>query len=155
MYLCCVSAVELLFCPGPPQQLVSSARDKKPRGRYARLEEEMERGNQDFIEQQRHQQQVRLKHPRIWISNVWWMLGCVQCWLLCVCACQMCADGLAMFSLGLAHQNLLIWIVVVCGLGKQATFLPVSIHCECQAIHYSVPLYTCGHIWIGSSLTCV
>ena len=63
-----MSAVELFFCPGPPQQLVSSARDKKPRGRYARLEEEMERGNQDFIEQQRHQQQVRLKHARIWIS---------------------------------------------------------------------------------------
>ena len=40
------------------QQLVSSARDKKPRGRYAKLEEEMERGNQDFIEQQKNQQQV-------------------------------------------------------------------------------------------------
>lgn len=41
------------------QQLVSSAHDKKPRGRYARLEEEMERGNQEFIDQQRNQQQVR------------------------------------------------------------------------------------------------
>jgi hypothetical protein len=37
---------------------VSSAREKKPRGRYAKLEEEMERGNQDYIEQQRHQQQT-------------------------------------------------------------------------------------------------
>lgn len=42
------------------QQLVSSARDKKPRGRYAKLEEEMERGNEDFIDQQRNQQQVRI-----------------------------------------------------------------------------------------------
>ena len=49
------------------QQLVSSAREKKPRGRYAKLEEEMERGNQDFIEQQRNQQQVR------------------ECLSLCVC----------------------------------------------------------------------
>ena len=40
------------------QQLVSNARDKKPRGRYAKLDEEMERGNQDFIEQQKNQQQV-------------------------------------------------------------------------------------------------
>ena len=40
------------------QQLVSSAREKKV-GRYARLEDEMERNNQDFIDQQRHQQQVR------------------------------------------------------------------------------------------------
>ena len=40
------------------QSLLHTAREKKPRGRYARLEEEMERSNQDYIEQQRNQQQV-------------------------------------------------------------------------------------------------
>ena len=38
---------------------MSSAREKKAVGRYAKLDNEMERGNQDFIDQQRHQQQVR------------------------------------------------------------------------------------------------
>lgn len=42
------------------QSLLSSAREKKPRGRYAKLEDEMERSNQDFIEQQRSQQQAML-----------------------------------------------------------------------------------------------
>ena len=34
---------------------------KKPQGggKYGKLEEEMERGNQDYIDQQRHEQQVR------------------------------------------------------------------------------------------------
>ena len=41
-----------------PQSLLHTAREKKPRGRYARLEEEMERSNQDYIGEQRHQQQV-------------------------------------------------------------------------------------------------
>lgn len=40
------------------KSLMSSGREKKPRGRYARLEEELERSNQDYIEQQRHQQQM-------------------------------------------------------------------------------------------------
>jgi chromosome segregation ATPase len=40
------------------KQLVSSAREKKAVGRYAKLDNEMERGNQDFIDQQRHQQQA-------------------------------------------------------------------------------------------------
>jgi uncharacterized circularly permuted ATP-grasp superfamily protein len=31
---------------------------RKPRGRYQRLEDELERSNQDYIEDQRHQQQV-------------------------------------------------------------------------------------------------
>ena len=55
----CVLSSCLCLCLCVHQQLVSSAREKKPRGRYAKLEEEMERGNQDFIEQQRNQQQVR------------------------------------------------------------------------------------------------
>lgn len=44
-----------------PQSLLTSAREKKPRGRYSRLEDEMERSNQDFIQQHRHQQQVLLE----------------------------------------------------------------------------------------------
>ncbi|XP_064395680.1 syntaxin-6-like [Halichondria panicea] len=40
------------------KSLLHTAREKKPRGRYARLEEEMERSNQDFIEGQRNQQQM-------------------------------------------------------------------------------------------------
>lgn len=40
------------------QSLLTSAREKKPRGRYARLEDDMERNNQDFIEQQKNQQQM-------------------------------------------------------------------------------------------------
>lgn len=43
------------------KSLLSSAREKKPRGRYARLDEELERSNQDYIDQQRHQQQVVLQ----------------------------------------------------------------------------------------------
>lgn len=42
------------------QSLLTSAREKKPRGRYARLEDEMERNNQDYIEQQKNQQQVMI-----------------------------------------------------------------------------------------------
>lgn len=42
------------------KSLLHTAREKKPRGRYARLEEEMERSNQDYIEQQRHQQQAMI-----------------------------------------------------------------------------------------------
>ncbi len=38
--------------------MLHTAREKKPRGRYARLEEEMDRSNQDYIDQQRQQQQV-------------------------------------------------------------------------------------------------
>ena len=52
--VCC-----LFVCLSYLQQLVSSAREKKAVGRYAKLDNEMERGNQDFIDQQRHQQQVR------------------------------------------------------------------------------------------------
>jgi hypothetical protein len=40
--------------------LLSSAREKKPRGRFARLEEELVRSNQDFIEQERNQQQMQI-----------------------------------------------------------------------------------------------
>ena len=43
------------------QSLLASAREKKPRGRYARLEDEMERSNQDFIDQQKNQQQVMIE----------------------------------------------------------------------------------------------
>lgn len=42
------------------QSLLSSAREKKPRGRYAKLEDDMERSNQEFIDQQKNQQQVML-----------------------------------------------------------------------------------------------
>ena len=52
--LMCFALLPSLF----PQSLLSSAREKKPRGRYARLDEELERSNQDYIDQQRHQQQV-------------------------------------------------------------------------------------------------
>lgn len=40
------------------QSLLSSAREKKPRGRYARLDDELERSNQDYIDRQKQQQQV-------------------------------------------------------------------------------------------------
>jgi len=40
---------------------LSSAREKKPRGRYAKLENEMERSNQEFIDHQRSQQQAVLE----------------------------------------------------------------------------------------------
>lgn len=43
------------------KSLLASAREKKPRGRYARLEDEMERSNQDFIDQQKNQQQVMIE----------------------------------------------------------------------------------------------
>ena len=42
------------------QSLLSSAREKKPRGRYQRLEDEMERSNQDYIDNHKQQQQVML-----------------------------------------------------------------------------------------------
>lgn len=42
------------------QQLLNSAAQRKSHSRYQKLEEEMERSNQDFIDQQRHQQQVIL-----------------------------------------------------------------------------------------------
>lgn len=42
------------------KSLLSSAREKKPRGRFARLEEELVRSNQEFIEQERHQQQMQI-----------------------------------------------------------------------------------------------
>ena len=35
--------------------------EKKPRGKYAKLEEELVRSNQDFIDQQRQQQQACIK----------------------------------------------------------------------------------------------
>ena len=52
--------IHVIYCDTLPylQQLVSSAREKKVGGRYAKLDNEMERGNQDYIDQQRHQQQV-------------------------------------------------------------------------------------------------
>ncbi|XP_003389021.1 PREDICTED: syntaxin-6-like [Amphimedon queenslandica] len=41
------------------QQLLSSSHaQKKKHGRYQRLDDELERSNQDFIDQQRHQQQM-------------------------------------------------------------------------------------------------
>lgn len=40
------------------KSLLSSAREKKPRGRYSRLDEELERSNQDYIDNQLHQQQM-------------------------------------------------------------------------------------------------
>ena len=40
------------------QALLNTAREKKPRGRYARLDDELERSNQDYIEQHKHQQQM-------------------------------------------------------------------------------------------------
>lgn len=66
-----------------PQSLLSSAREKKPRGRYARLDEELERSNQDYIDQQRHQQQVSSRTVTQylrWIkeSESWWPL---ELWL--------------------------------------------------------------------------
>ena len=43
----------------PPSQSLLSSREK-PRGKYARLENELERSNQDFIGQHKQQQQVVL-----------------------------------------------------------------------------------------------
>ena len=40
------------------QSLLSSAAEKKARGRFGRLEDELERSNQEFIDNQRQQQQV-------------------------------------------------------------------------------------------------
>ena len=63
-YLSLSSPCLSLFLYLPPslslQSLLSSAREKKPRGRYARLEEELVRSNQEFIEQQRNQQQMQI-----------------------------------------------------------------------------------------------
>ena len=40
------------------KQLLNTNMQKKPRGRYQKLEDELERSNQDFIDHQKHQQQV-------------------------------------------------------------------------------------------------
>ena len=39
--------------------------EKKPRGKYAKLEEELVRSNQDFIDQQRRQQQACIFSNRL------------------------------------------------------------------------------------------
>ncbi len=58
------------FSNVPLQSLLSSAREKKPRGRYGKLEDEMERSNQDFIEQQRNQQQAMLNNQDEQLAKV-------------------------------------------------------------------------------------
>ena len=59
---------------------------KKPRGRYQKLEDELERSNQDFIDHQKHQQQVSVYVYKLYYVCMYVMYVC----MIYVCMCYVC-----------------------------------------------------------------